>query len=350
MHELKEVSRAKHQILISYFSPWARILGQYHDLVYVDCFAGPGKYEKDIPGSPLLIYGTAKNLVKSKRIKNIHLIFIEKSRKYADELKENLDSIKDETISVKYSVYHEDAKDFIETLLKQIPMNAAAFYFIDPYGHPISFPVIKRILQRPKSEVFLNLMWFSINKDLDNPKEKEPLNKMFGHSNWQNQQFMAAKGEDRQKLFLEYVFKEIGAKYPKQFRIRFSPEDQISSGKTKYYLVHFSNHYRAAFIMKDVMHSLGDEEGTFEYSASRDGILFSKKPELSELKEFLIHKYCGKGIKKSFLELQIDTYDLPFVEKEYRAAIKEMEGNQVEVKRIKSKRTGIANEDIILFK
>jgi len=42
-------------------------------------------------------------------------------------------------------------------------------------------------------------------------------------------------------------------------------------------------------IMKQIMHGLGDEVGTFDYSATKQGILFSKKPKLSELKEYLIN-------------------------------------------------------------
>lgn len=352
MHELKEVSKAKHRILSSYFPTWASILGQYPSLVYVDCFAGAGKYNENEPGSPLIIFKLAKDLIKANRAKKLLLIFIEKNKKNAETLQNILDATPDSNENISYYVYPEDAEDITDKLLDAIPKNWPAFFFIDPYGHPISFPIIKKILEHPRREVLLNLMWFSINRDLNNPREKEPLNKMFGNSSWQEQSFIAETGDVREDHFLKFVESEIGAKFPIHFKILFGPDDNVRGyNRTKYYLIHFSNHEKAALVMKQIMHKLGDEEGTFDYSASKQGVLFTRTPQISQLKEYLVSNYCGKGIKISFLQLQIDTIsDLPFIEKHYRAAIKEMEGNELEIKRVKSKRSGIADEDIIIFK
>jgi hypothetical protein len=46
LKHLKRVSRIKHEILTRYLPSWAIILGSSFDkLYYVDCFAGPGRYE-----------------------------------------------------------------------------------------------------------------------------------------------------------------------------------------------------------------------------------------------------------------------------------------------------------------
>jgi len=50
------------------------------------------------------------------------------------------------------------------------------------------------------------------------------------------------------------------------------------------------------------------------------------------------------------LDLQIETSDLPYIEKEYRKAIKEMEGTSLDIERIESKETGLKDKDIIVFK
>ena len=48
LKHLKRVSRIKHEILTRYLPSWAIILGSSFDkLYYVDCFAGPGRYEFD---------------------------------------------------------------------------------------------------------------------------------------------------------------------------------------------------------------------------------------------------------------------------------------------------------------
>ena len=349
MHTLKEVSKAKHRILEKYFPAWASILGRHHRLIYVDCFAGAGKYDNDEPGSPLIIYRLAKELVGPNKIRGITLIFIEKDKTKAARLKENLNSEYDSDSDVRFNVYDEDATDFAELFLKAIPQNRPAFYFIDPYGHPISLPTIQSMLSKRK-EAFLNLMWYAINRNLDNPVTQESINKMFGHERWKNESFMSMHGEEREKSFLDYVVSEIGAEFALPFRIRFGPDDKIKGNRTKYYLIHFSNHPRAMLIMKDIMYGFGDEKGTFNYSASKQRLLFSTTPQVDELIEQLKIKYGGTGKRISFLDLQIETYKLMFTTKQYADAIKRMEGTEVEIERIKSKKTGIAEEDIIIFK
>lgn len=348
MNTLKEVSKAKHRILEKYFPAWANILGRHHRLIYVDCFAGTGKYDNDEPGSPLIIYRLAKELVGPNKIRGITLVFIEKDKTKAERLKGNLNSEYDGNSEVYFNVYHEDATDFVEQLFKAIPQGMPAFYFIDPYGHPISLPVIRSMLGKRK-EVFLNLMWYAINRNLENPVTQESINRMFGHELWKNESFMSMHGESREKNFLQYVISEIGAKFALTFKIRFGPDEKIKGNRTKYYLIHFSNHPRAMLIMKDIMYGFGDEKGTFNYSASRQGRLFSATPQADELREHLNQKYKGTGKQISFLDLQIETYELMFTKKQYIEALKQMEGTEVEIRRIKSK-TSIAEEDIIIFK
>jgi len=235
MDELKEVSKVKHWILEKYFPAWARILGQYKRLVYVDCFAGAGKYTENEPGSPLIILRLASKLVKENKIQGINLIFIEKDKISAEQLNNNLLSEYDGNDKIKFNVNHEDAKNLVGLLSQLIPPKLSTFFFVDPYGYPISFPVIRRILKNLKSEVFLNLMWYRINMDFENPKAIESVNKMFGHSNWQKHPFMKTHSVKREKLFLEYVKAEIDSKFAPDFKIKFSPDEGkgILSSKRK---------------------------------------------------------------------------------------------------------------------
>jgi len=349
--KLKEVSKAKHHILQQYFPPWAKILGSTHrNLFYVDCFAGEGKYEGNEPGSPLIILKKARDITWNKPY-CIHLIFVEKNELYAEKLKQNLKAEKLNS-QISYKVFSEDSRYFIKNLLKKIPYNIPVFFFIDPYGYPISIPVINKILQNKHAEVFLNLMWFQINRDINNPAAAHLLDKMFEHSEWLNQLFYKEHGTEREKKFLEYFCSQVHSQYHFHFRIRFDPEDKMRGGnkRTKYYLIHFCNHPKAILLMKNIMWKLGDEEGTFDYSATSQGVLFSSTPNVDQLIEYLNTYYVGTNRNIEFTKLQIETYKLPFIEKHYRDAIKTLEFNKlVSVKRKKSKKTGIKEGDIICF-
>ena len=347
-YRLKEVSKAKHIILEKYFPAWAKILGSKHQkLIYVDCFAGSGKYLSGEEGSPLIVTRKANELVKSGKSLNFYLIFVEKDKKNAQELKKQLERYKSQNVEI--SVFNEDSRNFVPELLKHIPKDIPAFFFIDPYGHPLSIPVINQILSMQRKEILLNLMWYAINMHLNNPQVEQAISKMFGNDNWKNQNFMKQSGKEKENNFVEYFTQQIKAEFNFKFRIRFSPEDKVSGDRTKYYLIHFANHPKAILLMKDIMWKLGDEEGTFDYSASHQGVLFSRTPTVEELEDYLKKNYSGREI--TFLELQIETYKLPFIEKHYREAIRNLEKEElVEVKRVQSKKTGIKDRDTIIFK
>jgi hypothetical protein len=73
--------------------------------------------------------------------------------------------------------------------------------------------------------------------------------------------------------------------------------------------------------MKEVMWPLGDEAGTFEFGQPQVS-LFSSTPSVEELQNLLLEKYKGRIL--GFDAIREDTWSWPFVEKHYRAAIKEL--------------------------
>jgi hypothetical protein len=155
-------------------------------------------------------------------------------------------------------------------------------------------------------------------------------------------------GVEREKTFLAYFISRLAAKYVLQFRIRYDVEDTRGGAGTKYYLLHVSNHVKAVLLMKDVMWPLGDEEGTFDYSGESQGVLISETPTEQELKNILLRNFKSKEI--SFDQLCETTWDLPFIPKHYRAVLRAMEGNEVTIRRITSKKTGISGADQIRFR
>mgnify|MGYP003882286929 CR=1 FL=1 len=348
--KLKAVSKAKHWILEKYFPAWARILGSKNPaLVYVDCFAGAGKYAEGEEGSPLLILRKAQELVcKPNFHSNIILIFVEKNQQAADALRSRIPQR--ESSRVCPVVIPEDAHNFIPQLLEAVPRDMPAFFFIDPYGHPLTIPVMNQILLRPKTEILLTLMWYAINMHLDNPKVGPTIDEMFGHAEWMNQKFMKQRRIEREISFVSYFLGQLKAEYKLKFKIRFSPEDKVQGGarRTKYYLVHLANHFKAVLLMKEVMWPLGDELGTFDYSATAQQPLFSQTPTVADLKKRLKDKFAGSRL--TFEELQKRTWDWPFIEKHYRQAVKELEADGlVQIERKSSKYTGVKDKDLITF-
>jgi len=137
---------------------------------------------------------------------------------------------------------------------------------IDPYGHPLTLPVINDILSRKRTEALITLMWYRINMDLSNPAVQANVDRLSGDREWRQQPFMGQRGIARENSFLDYFASKLRAKYLLPFRIGFDPEDKFKGERAKYYLLHASNHPSAVRLMKEVMWPLGDEDGTFDFS------------------------------------------------------------------------------------
>ncbi len=352
LQHLKRVSRVKHKILERYLRPWARILGSTNSLLaYVDCFAGPGQYEmegKPVEGSAVIAVKEAIALLARGDVRNLNLFLVDDDPEQIEKLQAHLKSLQPYPATLKVEVACADSQAFVTGMLNKLPSGTPAFFLIDPYWHPLPLSVIRAILRRPKTEVLINLMWFMINRDINNPQAQVQLDLLFSNTSWQTQPFVNMHGPEREKAFLSYFKAQLGARYVRHFKIRFDMEDSRGGRGTKYYLLHGSNHIKAALLMKEVMWPLGDEDGTFDYSGESQGTLISETPTETELRDILLRTYAGKEV--SFDNLCEQTWDLPFIEKHYRAVVKQMEGKEVTVRRITSKKTGIKGEDLILFK
>lgn len=76
-------TKAKHRILEYYLKAWFPILSKWNGrIVYFDGFAGPGKYDDDSFGSPIIELEVAKNH-KLKLAEEIVFYFIEKDTRRA---------------------------------------------------------------------------------------------------------------------------------------------------------------------------------------------------------------------------------------------------------------------------
>jgi three-Cys-motif partner protein len=351
LQHLKRVSRVKHIILQKYFPAWAKILGSYSSqLAYIDCFAGPGQYEMDqnlVEGSPVIAVREAIALVQRHHVQKLLLYLIDEDQRQVSQLEGCLRSMQPYPPNLAVEVTRGDAGSLVPQFLSRLADRAPAFLLIDPYGHPLPLPMIRDILQRPRTETLINVMWFQINRDLSNPKVESRLNDLFGNGDWQKQPFMTNHGSGRERGFLEYFRAQLGAKYVLSFRVRYDPEDSTGGHRTKFYLLHASNHLKAALLMKEVMWPLGDEEGTFDYSGTFQGVLISSTPKETELADILLRMFKGKEL--TFDEICERTLELPYVPKHYRSVLRSLEGREIKIIRVVSKKSGITGADRILF-
>lgn len=125
----KEWSMIKDELLGCYLKPYAaKIIHTRKPLVYVDCFAGKGKFDDGNPGSPLIALGIFKDTMASTTQAEKPLIdttFIDLN--YANDLRANLSSYP------RTNIIAGSYEDNIESCLSS-KEKCNVFLYIDPYG------------------------------------------------------------------------------------------------------------------------------------------------------------------------------------------------------------------------
>jgi three-Cys-motif partner protein len=352
LQHLKRVSSIKHQILSRYLPGWASILGsRSRTLCYFDCYAGPGRYEREgqaVPGSPSIAVEAASRFSRTHPGHKLVIRLIEADPAQVSRLEGAVGALQPLPSNVDVKIRLGEAVPEVSSILDRVSMLPPSFFLVDPYGHPLPVPVLNRILGHAKSEVLINLMWWRISMDLANPVMTHRIDELFGDRAWQEQPFMALSGAVREREFVEYFKSRMAARYVLEFKIRMDPEDAQSGSRTKYYLLHASNNVRAVLLMKEVMWPLGDEQGTFDFSAESQQVLISSTPRVEELEAILLQRFTGQEV--GFDDLRERTWELPFVEKHYREVVHALEQRRVvDVVRLTSKKTGIKGQDRIRF-
>lgn len=127
--EKKPWTEVKDQLLGCYLKPYvAKILHTRKPLVYVDCFAGKGKFDDGKQGSPLIALDIMQQGLNSSTM-NGHLqiaaAFIDLN--YADDLRRNLQDYPG--VKIVSGAYEDE----IDGLLKN-KSGCNVFLYIDPYG------------------------------------------------------------------------------------------------------------------------------------------------------------------------------------------------------------------------
>lgn len=87
----KGQTEVKHSILQLNLNPWMKKISRVDsDLLYVDGFAGPGKYPDDSQGSPLIAMDMADKLLQMNgvdyRVDEFRCVFVEKDSENFEKL------------------------------------------------------------------------------------------------------------------------------------------------------------------------------------------------------------------------------------------------------------------------
>jgi three-Cys-motif partner protein len=152
-------TEAKHRVLTEYLGAWIPIWAQQrwvHDLVLVDGFAGPGRYEGGEAGSPLLMLDMFEGHRDRDRFGvTAHFFFIEKDAKRVESLRQEIaargESDPDVSVEIIQGDYAEKFPDVVKRARERWT-GCPIFAFVDPFGADTQPELTANLLSLPKCE------------------------------------------------------------------------------------------------------------------------------------------------------------------------------------------------------
>jgi three-Cys-motif partner protein len=296
--DLEPHTRAKHEILKRYLQAWVPILSQggFREVLYIDGFAGPGRYSKGEPGSPVIALRAA--LDQQVEIKAAVLfLFVEIDAQRASLLEQIVNEIqRPDRFRMKvaagqtFQAAFDEILKFYTAKKKNLP---PTFAFIDPFGWSgVPFATVEKILSFPSCEVLVTFMYEEINRFIGNPDQERNFDSFFGTGKWRQAIGMIdprARNRFLHDLYLSQLRDQAGAKYVRSFEMRNDRD------VTDYFLFYGTKSLVGLRKMKEAMWRV-DESGEFRFSDATDLnqlVLFLKSPDFDQLTRAILARFRG---------------------------------------------------------
>lgn len=296
-------TKAKHEMLSRYLGGWYPILSTWNGrIVFLDGFAGRGRYTDGSEGSPLIALRRLLDHAFFPQMKHREFIyyFIEANRINAEQLSNALDELKREYCpwpgNVKIHVVNQPfdvtASSMIDTLREQKKSLAPTFAFIDPFGYSgLPMDLIADLLDYPRTEVFINFMVGHVQRFIEREKQERVMRELFGKDVAEilRDYDQASDRVDHLRQVYESQLQE---------RAKFTYVQSFAminkTGNISYYLVHGTRHIKGVKLMKNAMWAV-DPGGGFQFSDRLAGqdVLFQTDPNLGPLRADLLQRYSG---------------------------------------------------------
>jgi len=307
-------SKIKDQIISEYLIPYFTKVSKLNKkIVIVDAFAGPGMFEDDTKGSPLIICETAEKIVPH----NYFAIFVNQDKGCYEKLNRNIKKFVDKN-SAK-SLYGKTTD--LLSVLRNIIGDLTLLLYLDPFGlKGCEFKLLEPYLGRDKrfsTEIIINMSmptlhryatWNAIKSGKITNQIKslnQQLSNILGGEDWKRIMWTEIPAKEKESQIVELYVKRLKKYLP---FAGYCPVREKISTRTKYYIIFCSRHPDALRLMNDIMHnsyfgivSEHSFKGTLFEKQAMDLIKPSKN--LTEEISKIIKKYPGIKRKDCWLEI-----------------------------------------------
>ena len=328
-------TKAKHDMLASYLDGWFPTLSSWNGrVVFLDGFAGRGRYNDGAEGSPLV---ALRRLVEHSYFpkmadKEFVFYFVEADPENAESLDKEIEKLKAEKApwpaTVKVNVVNEKfdvtAQWMLDTLREQKKKLAPTFAFVDPFGYSgLPINLLAELLSYPRTELFVNFMVGHVQRFIAREGQENAMRSLFG---MEPADVLADErpGESRiehlRRVYERQLQELVGFPYVSSFAMK------NVTGNVGYYLYHGTRHMKGVSLMKAAMWKVDPGGGNvFSDRLAGEDVLFEPEPNLTPLKNAMLQKYAGQtGVLVRDIE-HFALLDTPYRETHVRPVLKPLE-------------------------
>ena len=326
----KEHSVIKAEIVSRYLSVWAQVMcSRSPKALYVDLFAGPGRYADGTKSTPLLVL--EKAIENPETRSKLLTIFSDLELKNAENLEKEIKTLPNiDKLKNAPEVYVGEVDSKLTELFQSTSL-IPTLTFLDPWGYKgLTINLIQSVIKDWGSECIIFFNYNRINMGIKNDLVRLHIESLLGSENFNmlraTVDSMNPKERENNILgaFSSHL-KSIGAKYVLTFKF-------ISEKKnnTSHYIIFVTKHFLGYSLMKDIMASLSsshvDGVASFEYSIQIKNqlSLFSMDSPLENLKNDLLKCYSGQSLHVEEI-YQNHTVNTPYILKNYKEALLDLE-------------------------
>jgi three-Cys-motif partner protein len=332
--ESREQSQIKARIVQKYFWAWAKVIiptVKRHDnrILYMDLFAGPGRYDDGTLSTPLLVLQKAIDDADMRSMLVTH--FNDKNADSAGKLKAAIRALPGiNKLKQKPIVSNELVGEEIEKKLAGLRL-VPTFFFVDPWGYKgLSVGLISSVLQNWGSDCVFFFNYNRVNMGLNNDAVRQHMDALFGQERAEDlrTELVGLSPGDRERLIVEEIsasLKEKGAAYVLPFTFK-----NESGRRTSHHLIFATKAFRGYEIMKEIMAKESSEHhqgvASFEYSqaSERFPILFELARPLDDLAEMLLTDFAGELATMDDIYLR-HCVGRPYIRSNYKRALAGLE-------------------------
>lgn len=333
--ELAPHTAAKLKIMGAYLRAWFPILSRgrnFDRIIYIDGFAGPGRYAHGEDGSPIIALKAALGSLNGQSQLPYEFHFVERKRRVADALQANIEHLKQHrVVPPNLEIFVHERMTFEEAYSQRIRPRllahprAPAFALVDPFGWSgIPMAILAELMQRPSTEILVNFMFEEINRFISHPEQGGNFDALFACPEWRRTYDMI--GSSRKKfihdLYRDQLHRAAGAKYVRSFEMR--NERNVSD----YFLYFASNNLLGLAKMKEAMWKV-DPGGGFIFSDATNfdqTVLFQPEPDRRALRRLVSDQFTARRATVEQVERFVVEFT-PFHAGHYRKVLATMEAD-----------------------